>query len=47
MWLGVWEKNEHAIKFYEKWGFTIVGPRVFVLGSDVQNDFIMQRAIDI
>jgi GNAT superfamily N-acetyltransferase len=47
MWLGVWEKNEHAIRFYEKWGFTIVGPRVFVLGSDVQNDFIMQRAIDI
>lgn len=46
MWLGVWEKNEHAIKFYEKWGFTIVGPRVFVLGSDVQNDFIMQRAVD-
>lgn len=46
IWLGVWEKNEHAIRFYEKWGFTIVGPRVFVLGSDVQNDFIMQRAVD-
>jgi GNAT superfamily N-acetyltransferase len=46
IWLGVWEKNEHAIRFYEKLGFTIVGPRVFVLGSDIQNDFIMARAVD-
>lgn len=45
IWLGVWEKNEHAIRFYKKWGFTIAGPRVFVLGSDIQNDFIMERLV--
>lgn len=47
IWLGVWEKNKRAISFYNKWGFTTVGNRVFVLGSDVQNDFIMQRAVDL
>lgn len=45
IWLGVWDKNELAVRFYEKWGFTIVGNRVFVLGSDIQNDFIMERLV--
>lgn len=46
IWLGVWEKNERAIKFYKKWGFAEVGAQVFVLGSNVQNDFIMERLVD-
>jgi ribosomal protein S18 acetylase RimI-like enzyme len=45
LWLGVWERNERAIKFYEKWGFTKVGEHVFVLGSDPQTDWLMARAI--
>ena len=24
-WLDVWEKNQRAIGFYEKWGFTVAG----------------------
>jgi GNAT superfamily N-acetyltransferase len=46
IWLGVWEKNEGAIKFYEKWGFSTVGSQVFILGSDIQNDLVMQRPVD-
>ncbi|MBW2409092.1 MAG: GNAT family N-acetyltransferase, partial [Deltaproteobacteria bacterium] len=32
IWLGVWEKNLRAIRFYEKWGFKKVGTQKFVLG---------------
>lgn len=42
LWLGVWEKNERAQKFYEKWGFKKVGVHAFMLGRDLQNDFIME-----
>jgi ribosomal protein S18 acetylase RimI-like enzyme len=43
IWLGVWEKNLRAIQFYEKWGFRKVGMKPFILGQDVQHDYIMQR----
>lgn len=42
LWLGVWEKNPRAIRFYEKWGFKKVGGHTFLLGKDPQNDFIME-----
>ncbi len=42
LWLGVWERNERAILFYEKWGFNKVGSHIFILGKDSQNDFIME-----
>ena len=45
LWLGVWEKNARAIRFYEKRGFADVGSHPFVLGTDVQTDRVMQRAI--
>jgi GNAT superfamily N-acetyltransferase len=45
IWLGVWEHNPRAIAFYTKWGFKTMGSHVFMLGEDVQNDFIMQRAV--
>jgi len=45
LWLGVWERNARAIRFYEKWGFSTVGDHVFRLGSDDQRDLIMERAI--
>jgi len=45
LWLGVWERNEGAIKFYEKWGFTKVGEHVFVLGADPQTDWLMSRPV--
>jgi GNAT superfamily N-acetyltransferase len=46
IWLGVWRKNERAIAFYTKWGFAIAGEYEFVLGKDVQTDWLMRKPID-
>ena len=43
MWLGVWEFNPRAQRFYEKNGFKVVGRHTFLLGSDPQTDLLMQR----
>jgi GNAT superfamily N-acetyltransferase len=43
MWLGVWEFNPRAQRFYEKNGFHQVGHHTFLLGSDPQTDLLMQR----
>ena len=45
MWLGVWEYNPRAQRFYEKNGFRVVGSHVFQLGEDAQTDLLMQREI--
>lgn len=45
IWLGVWERNERAIAFYRKWGFTPLGSQQFVLGQDVQRDLVMWRTL--
>ncbi len=45
LWLGVWQKNEDAIAFYSKMGFVIFGTEEFVLGKDVQQDWLMGKAI--
>ena len=42
VWLGVWEKNVRAIKFYEKNGFAEFDRHIFVLGSDEQLDIMMR-----
>lgn len=41
MWLGVWERNDAARRFYERRGFAEKGSHDFVLGSDRQRDVIM------
>lgn len=45
MWLGVWEFNPRAQRFYEKNGFRVVGSHVFQLGKDAQTDLLMQRSL--
>jgi ribosomal protein S18 acetylase RimI-like enzyme len=45
LWLGVWERNPRAIRFYEKNGFSVAGDHVFQLGSDPQRDLIMVRRL--
>lgn len=45
MWLGVWEFNYRAQKFYEKLGFQKVGTHVFQLGSDAQTDWVMEKKL--
>jgi diamine N-acetyltransferase len=41
VWLGVWEHNARAIRFYAKAGFADVGSHDFVLGTDRQTDRLM------
>ncbi len=43
--LAVWERNPRAIAFYRKCGFTEVGTRTFVLGTDPQKDVVMERVL--
>jgi ribosomal protein S18 acetylase RimI-like enzyme len=45
MWLGVWEYNPRAQRFYEKNGFRVVGSHVFLLGKDPQTDLLMQKEL--
>lgn len=45
IWLGVWEKNERAIAFYQKWGFEKFAEHEFVLGNDVQTDWLMYKRL--
>jgi diamine N-acetyltransferase len=42
IWLGVWEKNLKAIKFYERNGFAAFDTHVFTLGTEVQIDILMK-----
>jgi diamine N-acetyltransferase len=42
IWLGVWEHNPRAIRFYEKMGFQIFGTHIFDFNGDPQTDFLMR-----
>ena len=42
VWLGVWEKNVKAIKFYKKNGFVEFDKHIFKLGDDEQTDIMMK-----
>ena len=42
VWLGVWEKNYKAIRFYQKNGFLEFGKHPFILGDDIQTDILMK-----
>lgn len=42
VWLGVWEENPKAIKFYKKHGFIEFGKHIFKLGDEEQTDFMMK-----
>lgn len=43
--LSAWQKNEKAVAFYKREGFQIAGTTHFVLGKDVQDDFIMVKRL--
>jgi GNAT superfamily N-acetyltransferase len=44
-WLAVWERNERAIRFYERRGFRRVGSATFTMGADEQRDHLMARPV--
>lgn len=45
LWLGVWKNNINAIEFYKKLGFEIFGEHHFILGNDVQDDWLMKKEL--
>lgn len=45
IWLGVWEENPRAIRFYEKNGFVAFDKHIFRLGDDEQTDIMMKRQL--
>lgn len=42
IWLGVWEKNTAAIRFYEHYGFEKFDTHPFYIGKDKQTDWLMR-----
>jgi GNAT superfamily N-acetyltransferase len=47
LWLGVWDQNPRAIRFYTKWGFEDVGGQTFVLGDDPQQDRVLSHSLEV
>lgn len=45
IWLGVWEENPKAIRFYEKNGFVAFDKHVFRMGEDEQTDIMMKKEL--
>ena len=46
LWLGVWDQNPRAIRFYTKWGYEDVGGQTFMLGDDPQQDRVLARSLE-
>lgn len=42
LWLGVWEKNERAIQFYQRHSFQKFGTHPYFIGLDEQTDWLMR-----
>jgi len=45
IWLGVWQKNTSAIKFYEDHGFKKTGTHPYFIGNDEQTDWLMEYSM--
>lgn len=45
VWLGVWEKNARAIRFYEKNGLVKFGTHPFPFGDEIQTDWLMKKTV--
>lgn len=45
VWLSVWTENPKAIKFYERWGYTIMDNLIFDFGGDLQTDYLMAKTL--
>ena len=46
VWLGVWEKNDKALRFYKNYKFYRIGEHSFIVGDDPQTDYIMRKDLD-
>jgi ribosomal protein S18 acetylase RimI-like enzyme len=44
-WLRVWDKNERAIEFYRRWGFSTAGAEPYFVGQNSETVLIMTRPL--
>ncbi|NAY91577.1 GNAT family N-acetyltransferase [Muricauda sp. JGD-17] len=42
VWLGVWEHNKRAIRFYQRHGFHKFGEHPYYIGTDKQTDWLLR-----
>ncbi|HRY10607.1 MAG: GNAT family N-acetyltransferase [Actinobacteria bacterium] len=45
IWLGTNEANDRAIRFYQKYGFQIVGKRTFCVAGSIECDHVLARPV--
>lgn len=45
LWLGVWEGNFKAQKFYQQWGFEKFSEHTFLMGDDPQIDWLLRKKL--
>ena len=45
LWLGVWEHNGKALAFYARCGFREVGEHSFAIGTRVDRDLLLAKAL--
>ena len=45
IWLGVWEHNQAAQRFYERNGFKAFGSHKFWVGKDEQTDILLRKEL--
>lgn len=45
IWLGVNQHNARARRFYGKHGFDTVGTKTFAVGSEIHDDYVLQKPI--
>lgn len=45
IWLGVWQENKNAVRFYESHGFKIFDSHPYYIGNDKQTDWLMKKKL--
>jgi ribosomal protein S18 acetylase RimI-like enzyme len=45
IWLGTNEANTRALRFYEKFGFRVVGKRTFCVADSIECDHVLARPV--
>lgn len=45
IWLGVWDQNHGAIRFYQRHRFEVFSSHDFMLGSDKQTDLLLKKIL--
>lgn len=45
IWLGAWDKNTDALRFYKNNGFSVFDQHDFKIGSDIQTDLMLKLEI--